>query len=1167
MLRTLMRSTMVGVLVGVTLAMLPSATPPAQAVNRPPVFSLAWGTLGTGNGEFQTPNGVAFDSAGNVYVVDTNNHRIQKFTADGTYLTQWGSEGAGNGQFQWPYGVAVDSAGNVYVTDTWNHRIQKFTAEGTYLTQWGDLGSGDGQFQWPNGVAVDSAGNVYVVDTNNHRIQKFTADGSYLTQWGSEGAGNGQFYYSYGIAADSVGNVYVADTNNNRIQKFTADGTYLTRWGDFGSGDGQFYSPNGVAVDSVGNVYVADTYNNRIQKFVTPEPAPAVTIAKSAGEREVVAGSPIHYQMTVTNTGDLPLTGVTITDAKAPACDRGPADIASGGSLVVQCAYTTTLADIGTYTNTATVDTNETDAVTSNTVNVQVLEPPPVFVRTWGTTGHQDGQFQHPFGVAVDSAGNVYVTDTWNHRIQKFTADGTYLTQWGSEGAGNGQFQSPYGVAVDSAGDVYVTDTWNHRIQKFTADGTYLTQWGSQGTGDGQFQHPFGVAVDSAGNVYVADTSNHRIQKFTADGTYLTQWGELGVDPGQFLYPAGVAVDSAGNVYVTDPDHERVEMLRIQKFTADGTYLTQWGSEGAGNGQFQLPFGVAVDSAGNVYVTDPWNHRIHKFTATGTHLTQWGDLGSGNGQFAYPQGVAVDSAGNVYVTDTDNNRVQKFTPPAAPAPALAVTTTADETSVPVGTPVHFHVTLENPGNVPLTGVEVTTGPAAGCEGPVADLAVADEVTVDCTLTPTMDDLGTLSRSATADAVEVDPVTSAAVEVEVTVPAGSGVVSGTVTESGSGAPVAGATVALLSPADYSPVAVSTADSAGAFTAVATPGPYLVYVLDTTGAHASGFHGAPSVVTVTVGATATADTALVSVRGTIAGIVTVEGGPLAGALAISVDLQRGQPGAGEVTGVDGSYTIEGVAPGPRLMEFVDLDGAHAMEFFDNATTPAGAAILSVVGAGTVTADAALAAQTAPTGGAHLVGDITSSTGGGDLAGVAVIALRTSDFTVGGGGFTDDNGAYDIEVDPGGYRLAFYDPSASHGFEWFDDQGPNGLADATIVTAVAGTPQTADAALTPTTGTISGTVTDSTTGDPLARAAVFAINTNGAVVGATTTDAAGTWTLTGLRPGAVRLRFLDLTGGRASEYHSNVADYDAATPVTVTAGGAITGIAAALTGGGAG
>jgi DNA-binding beta-propeller fold protein YncE len=200
------------------LALAPIATPgPALAEGY--VYLAQWGTEGTGNGQFEVPTGVAVDASGYVYVVDSYNNRIQKFTSTGTYLTQWGTPGSGNGQFSFPYGVAVDASGNVYVADTGNYRIQKFTSTGTYLTQWGTYGSGNEQFQIPFGIAVDASGYVYVDDLYN-RIQKFSGAGTYITQWGTFGSGNGQFATPYDVAVDASGYVYVADTNNNRVQKF-----------------------------------------------------------------------------------------------------------------------------------------------------------------------------------------------------------------------------------------------------------------------------------------------------------------------------------------------------------------------------------------------------------------------------------------------------------------------------------------------------------------------------------------------------------------------------------------------------------------------------------------------------------------------------------------------------------------------------------------------------------------------------------------------------------------------------------------------------------------------------------------------------------------------------------------------------------------------------------
>ena len=296
------------------------------------------------------------------------------------------------------------------------------------------------------------------------------------------------------------------------------------------------------------------------------------------------------------------------------------------------------------------------------------------FLVSWGSSGTGNGQFNGPEGVAVDSSGNVYVADSFSNRVEKFTSTGVYITQWGcstpnpsppacNAGSGNGQFNNPPDVAVDASGNVYVTDYFNNRVQKFTSAGIYITQWGSPGSGIGQFNGPHGIAVDSSGNVYVAEEGGNRVQVFTSAGTYLSQFGSFGSGNGQFDHAEGIVVDASGNVYVTDRFNNRVE-----KFTNTGRYLTQWGVNGSAN---SLSF-VALDASGNVYVADGDNglgpplhgggHRIVKFTATGTFVTQWGSFGTGKGQFFNPYGVAIDASGNVYVADTVNNNVQKFGP-------------------------------------------------------------------------------------------------------------------------------------------------------------------------------------------------------------------------------------------------------------------------------------------------------------------------------------------------------------------------------------------------------------------------------------------------------------------------------------------------------------------------
>lgn len=289
------------------------------------------------------------------------------------------------------------------------------------------------------------------------------------------------------------------------------------------------------------------------------------------------------------------------------------------------------------------------------------------FVTKWGGSGSGDGQFHAPYGIATDTGGDVYVTDFGNgmgnnDRVEKFSSNGTYITQWGGLGAGDTQFHDPWGIATDSTGHVFVADTANDCIKEFSSAGVFIAKFGKEGTGDGEFNGPWGLALNSAGDLYATDynfgETVNRVQKFkTSIGGYVfaEKWGETGTEPGKFRQPGDIAVDPAGNVYVS----ERINH-RVQKFDSDGFPVTQWGGMGSGDGQFAFPEGIATDSAGNVYVADRGNNRIQKFTSEGAFLTKWGGTGTGDGQFLQPNDVAVDVAGNVYVADTGNDRIQKF---------------------------------------------------------------------------------------------------------------------------------------------------------------------------------------------------------------------------------------------------------------------------------------------------------------------------------------------------------------------------------------------------------------------------------------------------------------------------------------------------------------------------
>jgi uncharacterized protein (TIGR03663 family) len=282
---------------------------------------------------------------------------------------------------------------------------------------------------------------------------------------------------------------------------------------------------------------------------------------------------------------------------------------------------------------------------------------------TWGSNGTGEGQFTSPRAVAVAPDGSVYVADTKGNRIEHFTADGQFIRAWGSLGevengtAHPGTFHEIWGLAVDKDGNVFAADTWNYRVQKFTADGEFITMWGSFGQADaGQtaLYGPRGLAVDKDGNVYVADTGNKRILVFNNNGEPLRSIGVAGVLDGELDEPTSVAVAEDGRVFVADTWNRRVQV-----FSNDGLFLNKWEISGwAGTSLDNKPY-IALDGQGNVFVSDPEGYRVIAFTASGEFLYMFGDYGADNSTFSLPAGLAVGN-GKLYVVDGNNDRVLQF---------------------------------------------------------------------------------------------------------------------------------------------------------------------------------------------------------------------------------------------------------------------------------------------------------------------------------------------------------------------------------------------------------------------------------------------------------------------------------------------------------------------------
>jgi len=333
------------------------------------------------------------------------------------------------------------------------------------------------------------------------------------------------------------------------------------------------------------------------------------------------------------------------------------------------------VGDLGTGSTTTTGGTGTTEPQ-QPTVTYGMFDLAP--------EGNGKGQFNKPRGIAQAPDGSFYVVDTSNLRVEKFDKDGKYLLSFGSAGTGDGQFQAlipadnnpapgtgPGGIAVDSQGNVYVADTWNHRVQKFDRDGKFVRQWGGfinlgdAGTSptDAQtkFFGPRGVAVDSANNVYVTDTGNRRVMEYDGNGTFIRQFAQgltpalVSVPnnaPNQVNEPIGVAVDKAGNVYIADTNNRR-----IVKFDKSGNAVTNWAVNAFAAGPYNEPF-MTVGPDGNLYVSDPTGQQILKYDPAGK------DLGSkkaqGTSTLSRPTGLTVAQDGTVYVVDTDKAGVVKL---------------------------------------------------------------------------------------------------------------------------------------------------------------------------------------------------------------------------------------------------------------------------------------------------------------------------------------------------------------------------------------------------------------------------------------------------------------------------------------------------------------------------
>jgi hypothetical protein len=571
-------------------------TPAGAVTTLAGLAGFSGATDGVGSAaRFYYPAGLALDAAGNLFVADLRNATVRKITPAGVVSTLAGSAGVtgsadGTGaeaRFYSPQGIAVDAAGTVYVADAGNSTIRRISSAGVVTTlagSAGNSGSADGsgsaaRFSQPCGLAVDTAGTLYVADAFNHLIRRVTPAGAVTTlagTAGTHGAADGtgsaaQFSVPQGVGLDRAGNVYVADGGNNTIRKITPAGAVTTLaglagtmgWADGAGSAARFNFPCSVAVNAANTVFVADTYNSTIRSL-----APDGTVTTFAGSAE--------------SRGSADGTGSSARFAR-------PEGVAVDGAGTVYVADTdnhtvrritadgavTTLA--GKAQTSGTTDGTGSAARFDNPNGVAVDGAGTVYVAD--TRNHTIRRIT-PSGVVTTFAG---------------AADITGSTDGPGEAA---RFYEPNAVAVDGAGNVYVADTRNHTIRRITPAGTVTTLAGlglSSGSADGtgsaaRFNNPYGLAVDAAGNVYVADTYNCTIRRITPAGAVSTLAGLAGVDgsadgignSARFFYPTCVALDDQGCAYVTDSFNHTIRkgqlaqspttsQLQSQSVTAGGS--------------------------------------------------------------------------------------------------------------------------------------------------------------------------------------------------------------------------------------------------------------------------------------------------------------------------------------------------------------------------------------------------------------------------------------------------------------------------------------------------------------------------------------------------------------------------------------------------------------------
>ena len=601
-------------------------------------------TIGT-SGEFTMyPSGVAVDAAGNVYVADTGNYRIEKYQA-GTTTLLWsvGVRGApiggGTDSFIAPRDVATDGT-FVYVGDTDNADVQVLNAsDGSFVKEVKTFGTGGTQtFQDPIGISVGHnashteeilvsdgvSGNVYVFDSSMATLL-FTVAPTAKTE-GTRDA-----------ATDSAGNIYTDDYRGNAVDKYgPSGGALLASWGSTSNTNClDVAKPYGIDIDTAdtpNRVYVASSTLEEVKVFDTSGNCLNVgTTGANVIGTKVTTNSP---------TGLFQLRRVAVGSGSNPlvyAADLWGLKILTYNSATGALSSAQPMLGSGAY--------------------------PPA------------GGLNEDHGIAIDpnsTPNYVFATNTVNQRMERFNLDGSNPFDWGVKGVveSTASFNWAQGVAFDPAnGDVWVANTRNNRIDEFTTAGVKVTSCPNTSRLTSSFNWPMAIAFDASGTMYVADTFNNRVEAINVSqctGSTVTPiWsvGTRGSGTNQFVKPWDLVYDPTQNrLLVVDTNNNRVVSLNPANGAWNGVIAGI--TKGSGAGQVSLPEGITVDATGDIWVADTGNNRVEEFLSTGAFANQMvGTYGtSGDTALNAPQGLAFDSTGLLYVADANNNRIQVFQP-------------------------------------------------------------------------------------------------------------------------------------------------------------------------------------------------------------------------------------------------------------------------------------------------------------------------------------------------------------------------------------------------------------------------------------------------------------------------------------------------------------------------